>query len=132
MSRSTADGTVVVTLTPTYSGCPATDVIGATSRTACAPPVSRDVGCATVLSPAWTTDWMSEDGPRRSCATTASPRPGRRAPRGGPVGCVRLSVRCPHCGCAGHRELQPVRVHPVQVAVVLPGLREPFDSFKAI
>ncbi len=56
---------VVVTITPTYSGCPAMQEIEADVRSALAGSGHTDVEVRTVLSPAWTTDWMSEDGRRK-------------------------------------------------------------------
>ena len=58
----TADGVVEVTLTPTYTGCPATAVIAADVETALRAAGIGQLVVHTVLSPAWTTDWMSEDG----------------------------------------------------------------------
>ena len=58
----TSDGHVTVTITPTYSGCPAMDTIRADVLTALAGAGYDDVEVRTVLSPAWTTDWMSEAG----------------------------------------------------------------------
>ena len=71
-------GTVVVTITPTYSGCPAM----ATMRDDLVHRLT-DAGYAArveiSLSPAWSSDWITERG-RRRCATTGSRRPARRRP----------------------------------------------------
>ena len=53
---------VVVTITPTYSGCPAMDAIRTDVRQACQDAGYDDVEVRTVLSPAWTTDWMTDEG----------------------------------------------------------------------
>src|SRR5262245_48542093 len=55
------DGSVEVTITPTYSGCPAMSTIAFDIRVALDRAGFRDAAVRTVLSPAWTTDWMSED-----------------------------------------------------------------------
>jgi len=55
------DGTVYVKLTPTYSGCPAMDVIGDDLKIAFAP-LGKKVEVELVLAPAWSTDWISESG----------------------------------------------------------------------
>jgi len=57
---SVVDGRVVVTITPTYSGCPAMDVIADDIRR-----LVPDAEVRTVLAPAWTTDWMSDEGKRK-------------------------------------------------------------------
>src|SRR5206468_4011026 len=59
------DGSVDVTITPTYSGCPAMQTIADDVRTALTDAGFSPVRVTTVLSPAWTTDWMSEDGRRK-------------------------------------------------------------------
>ncbi|MGH3316154.1 MAG: 1,2-phenylacetyl-CoA epoxidase subunit PaaD, partial [Nocardioidaceae bacterium] len=56
---------VRVTITPTYSGCPAMDTIRADIVSALAEHDYDDVEVALVLSPAWTTDWMSDEGRRK-------------------------------------------------------------------
>src|SRR6185312_1512483 len=91
------DGRVEVAITPTYSGCPAMNMIAleielALERAGIARPVVR-----TVLSPAWTTDWMSEDGKRKLREYGIAPPvkgSGRRALFG------ELEVACPQCGSA--------------------------------
>src|SRR6202047_2545785 len=59
------DGRVEVTITPTYSGCPAMNMITLEIELALEREGFRDSKVRTVLSPAWTTDWMSEDGRRQ-------------------------------------------------------------------
>ena len=59
------DGQVEVAITPTYSGCPAMDMIGLEIELALEREGFRNSKVRTVLSPAWTTDWMSEDGRRK-------------------------------------------------------------------
>ena len=54
------DGKVIVTITPTYSGCPALDVMRNDIALELSESGYEDVEIKTVLSPAWTTDWLSE------------------------------------------------------------------------
>jgi ring-1,2-phenylacetyl-CoA epoxidase subunit PaaD len=56
---------LLITITPTYSGCPAMDVIGMDIRIKLMEKGYRDVTIRQQLSPAWTTDWMSEEGKRK-------------------------------------------------------------------
>ena len=94
-----ATGTVTVTITPTYSGCPAMDVIRADIRAALRRAGHSDVDVITELQPAWSTD----ESPRP--AGRSSPPPASRRPS--PAGQVRLrlSVRCPRCGSPDTEEL---------------------------
>ena len=99
-----AGGTVIVSVTPTYLGCPALeamrdDLVGALRRAG-----FPRVEVRTVLAPAWSSDWITPDG-RRKLAEAGIAPPGP-APRGGP-GPVPLAlgrppgpVRCPRCGSA--------------------------------
>jgi ring-1,2-phenylacetyl-CoA epoxidase subunit PaaD len=94
------DGTVTVTITPTYSGCPAMAQIAADLRRSLEQAGYTDVAIRTELSPAWTTDWITPDGHRKLAAAGFAP-PGERR---GPV-LVPLAVRCPRCASADTREL---------------------------
>ena len=78
---------VVVTITPTYSGCPAMDAIRTDVRQACQDAGYDDVEVRTVLSPAWTTDWMTDEGKAAlesyGVAPPARLRPARSSSRWG-------------------------------------------------
>jgi ring-1,2-phenylacetyl-CoA epoxidase subunit PaaD len=124
------DGSVDVTITPTYSGCPAMDAIREDIRSAL-----QDNGYTlgrlhTVLSPAWTTDWMSEEGKRKLLAYGIAP-PLRRTPESGAVP-VSVSVRCPQCGSPDTRETSRFGSTACKALWVCSSCAEPFDSFKAI
>jgi ring-1,2-phenylacetyl-CoA epoxidase subunit PaaD len=122
------DGSVVVTITPTYSGCPAMDAIRADVVTALHEAGFGQVRVETVLSPAWTTDWMSEEGRRKLAGYGIAP-PGSRA--GGPVR-LTLSVRCPRCGSPDTRELSRFGSTACKALWQCRSCSEPFDHFKAI
>jgi len=117
---SVVDGRVVVTITPTYSGCPAMDVIADDIRR-----LVPDVEVRTVLAPAWTTDWMSDEGKRKLVEYGIAPPSGR-----GPV-LVPLSVRCPQCGSLDTRETSRFGSTACKALWVCGSCREPFDHFKA-
>jgi ring-1,2-phenylacetyl-CoA epoxidase subunit PaaD len=124
-------GRVVVTVTPTYSGCPAMDEIRADVRSALAARGWDDVEVRTVLSPAWTTDWMSDDGRRKLREFGIAP-PGRR--HDGPV-LVQLGrrpeVACPQCGSSETEELTRFASTSCKSMWRCRTCREPFDHFKA-
>ncbi len=121
-------GAVTVTITPTYSGCPAMEVIRRDIENALSDIGFSDVTVRTVLSPAWTTDWMTEAG-RAALASYGIAPPSPRAV--GPVA-LALSVRCPQCGSPETRELSHFGSTACKSLWVCTACREPFDHFKAI
>lgn len=121
------DGHVEVTITPTYSGCPALEVISSDVETALAKHGYADVSVQVILAPAWTTDWMSEEGKAKLRAYGVAP-PQRRS---GPVN-VSLGVCCPQCGSPETRELSRFGSTACKSLWVCSACHEPFDSFKAI
>ncbi|MGH9170127.1 MAG: 1,2-phenylacetyl-CoA epoxidase subunit PaaD [Acidimicrobiales bacterium] len=83
-------GEILVALTPTYSGCPATEVIASDVRSALAGAGFGDVTVTMQLSPAWTTDWITPEGRQKLASMGIAPP--------GPAGNVSFSVKCPRCG----------------------------------
>lgn len=131
----TASGTVDVTLTPTYSGCPATEVIaGDVARVIAGHGMQPRV--VTRLSPAWTTDWMSERGRERLREFgIAPPAPGASAARGRRVEGLSLSVRrvaCPRCGSEHTEQIARFGSTPCKALRRCLDCREPFDEFKQL
>ena len=84
----------------------------------------------TVLSPAWTTDWMSESGKAKLIEYGIAPPTGHRAV-GGPVS-VSLTIRCPLCGSPDTSELSRFGSTSCKSLWRCNSCREPFDHFKAI
>jgi ring-1,2-phenylacetyl-CoA epoxidase subunit PaaD len=121
---------VHVQITPTYSGCPAmetirTDLIEALTETG-----YRRVCVEFVLSPAWTTDWLTEEGRAKLTAYgVAPPAPVTRGD--GPVA-LTLSVRCPQCGSPDTRESSHFGSTACKSLWVCRSCREPFDHFKPL
>jgi ring-1,2-phenylacetyl-CoA epoxidase subunit PaaD len=72
-SVETAGDRIDITITPTYSGCPAMDVISMDIRLKLIEKGYRNVNIQQQLSPAWTTDWMSEDGKKKLKAFGIAP-----------------------------------------------------------
>ncbi len=127
--RRLADGTVEVDVTPTYTGCPATAAIADDVRTAVRAAGADRVRVRTVLSPAWTTDWLSDRGRRRLREYGIAP-PGP-AGRTGPVP-VTVSVRCPRCGSPDTREVSRFGSTPCKALWSCRSCAEPFDAVKPI
>ena len=124
----TADGRVEVTLTPTYSGCPAVEAIEGDVARVLAEQGFADAAVRTVLAPAWTTDWISDEGHRKLAAYGIAP-PGRCGAAG--VATVEL-VRCPQCGSADTRLLSRFGSTACKALRACNRCREPFDHFKPL
>lgn len=120
---------VVVTITPTYSGCPAMDLIRHEVELTLQA-LQVDGRVETVLSPAWTTDWMTEAGKTKLTEYGIAPPTGRRAV-GGPV-MLSLTVRCPLCGSPDTTELSHFGSTSCKSLWRCNSCREPFDHFKAL
>ena len=120
---------VVVTITPTYSGCPAMDEIRADIQAALAGG-GFDSEVRTVLSPAWTTDWMTDAGRNKLLAYgIAPPQPTRSGPV--PVTIGRPRISCPQCGSAEVEELSRFGSTSCKSLWRCTSCREPFDHFRA-
>ena len=122
-------GAVRVAITPTYSGCPATEAIQSDIRVALAQEGFDDVTIELVLAPAWTTDWVTEEGRAKLEAYGIAPPQPRG--RDGVVS-LTLAVRCPQCGSPDTRELSRFGSTACKALWVCDACKEPFDHFKAI
>jgi ring-1,2-phenylacetyl-CoA epoxidase subunit PaaD len=120
-------GQVLVTITPTYSGCPAMDAIRDDVTAALTGAGYDDVAVRLVLSPAWTTDWMSDDGKAKLVDYGIAPPTGKAA--AGPVR-IGLSVKCPQCSSLNTREMTRFGSTSCKALYVCNDCREPFDYFK--
>lgn len=118
----TVDGdAVAVTITPTYSGCPAMSVIALDIETALAKQGVSDVTLKTQIAPPWTTDWLSEKG--RAKLEDYGIAPPRSA--GGPE-------RCPHCKSTNVARVSQFGSTPCKAQWRCADCLEPFDYFKCI
>lgn len=124
--RVAADA-VEVTITPTYSGCPAIEAITADVEDRLHAAGHRNVAVRVVLAPAWTSDWVSAEG-RHKLADygIAPPRP---LPGDGPVP-LGLGVRCPACGSVETRLVSRFGSTACKAQHVCRACAEPFDEFK--
>ncbi len=131
-----ADGRVEVTLTPTYSGCPATEVIRADVLAALSAAGFDDVHVLTVLAPAWTTDWITDAG-RRKLADNGivPPSPAPPARRVDVALSLTLpsrddEVRCPRCATADTVLVSQFGATACQAMYRCRRCFEPFDRIK--
>jgi ring-1,2-phenylacetyl-CoA epoxidase subunit PaaD len=129
VTEDPATGRVTVTITPTYTGCPAMDVIRADIVAALAAAGRPDAEVVTVHAPAWSTDWISEPGRAKLAAAGIAPPGPAAAP--GAVSVV-LSVRCPHCGSAGTEQISRFGSTACKALWRCRDCREPFDHLKAL
>ncbi len=131
----TSDGLQIV-LTPTYSGCPATEVI---EQDVLAAIHQAGLGPATVVlqrAPAWTTDWISDDGRRKLREYGIAP-PGPVDPQAGvPMRIVRrrpeVALACPRCNSTQTERLSAFGSTACKSLYRCLSCREPFEHFKPI
>ncbi|MFB0834884.1 1,2-phenylacetyl-CoA epoxidase subunit PaaD [Arthrobacter halodurans] len=120
---------VVVTITPTYSGCPAMDAIREDLEKAFGEAGFGRVRVNLVLSPAWTTDWMSESGKAKLEEYGIAPPTGKG--HRGPV-TLGLTVKCPRCHSLNTRELSRFGSTSCKALYQCRDCLEPFDYFKVL
>jgi ring-1,2-phenylacetyl-CoA epoxidase subunit PaaD len=128
------DGRLRVTLTPTYSGCPAMDAIRDDVVSVLRSGGFPDVEVRLVLAPAWTTDWMSEAGKQKLREYGIAAPSGHAAALSRPAGPVRvaLAVKCPHCNSLHTRELARFGSTSCKALYECLDCLEPFDYFKVL
>ena len=126
------DGHVSVTITPTYSGCPAMREIEDDVRAALLAAGAREVTVRLVFAPAWTTDWIGPEAREKLRAYGIAP-PGR-ADAGGLISLTRrrAPVTCPWCGSADTRLQSEFGSTACKAIHTCNACRQPFDEFKAL
>ena len=136
-----SDNSVVVTVTPTYSGCPATEVIAQSIREALYARGISKVEVHTQLSPAWTTDWMTPQGRDALRAYGIAPPAARAFQQGGrqviDIAALTFSkasskvvVPCPQCDSRKTRLLSQYGSTACKALYQCNSCLEPFDYFK--
>ncbi|MCA1413621.1 phenylacetate-CoA oxygenase subunit PaaJ [Bradyrhizobium sp. NBAIM20] len=118
---------VEVAITPTYSGCPAMNMIALEIEVALERAGFRHARVRTVLSPAWTTDWLTEDGRKKLCAYGIAP-PQAASSRRALFGAQ--TVACPQCGSDKTELLSEFGSTSCKALWRCKACREPFDYFK--
>ena len=116
-------GHVQVVITPTYSGCPAMDVITQDIVSVLTSAGFGDVAVDVVYSPAWTTEWMSLEARNKLAANRIAPP--------GPLGVVD-EVLCPLCSSGDVKTISEFGSTACKSIMVCTSCGEPFDHFKAI
>ncbi len=133
------DDTLVVTVTPTYSGCPATSVINMDIEAALRTKGVQKVRLERQLSPPWTTDWITAEGREKLRAYGIAPpvdgtaADGRLAGRIARLaGTSNLVIACPRCGSTKTEKVSQFGSTPCKASYRCADCLEPFDYFKCI
>ncbi len=117
------DGGIEVIITPTYTGCPAMDMITMDIKMKLLENGYKKIKVIPVLSPAWTTDWMSEAGKQKLKAYgIAAPNKKITIPQDG--------VECPQCSSANTKLLSEFGSTACKALYQCNNCKEPFDYFK--
>lgn len=130
--RADAD-CIDVVVTPTYSGCPATETIERSIRDGLQAAGARQVNVSKRLSPPWSTDWISARGRERLREYGIVP-PGEREPHAANVSTIRMAPRaleCPRCGSRQTVRLSQFGSTACKAQYRCDDCLEPFDYFKA-
>jgi ring-1,2-phenylacetyl-CoA epoxidase subunit PaaD len=123
------DGGAVVKMSPTYTGCPATDMMKLLIHERLVAGGCRAVTVDVVLSPAWSTDEITERGREKLREAGIAPPVGRSTDKRHLLG-ETPDVACPHCGAADTRMLSPFGSTACKALFQCNACLEPFDYFK--
>ena len=132
------DETLVVTVTPTYSGCPATAIINLDIEKALRERGVSNLKLKRQLAPAWTTDWINQAGRDKLRAYGIAPPIDGTAADGRLMGRVsrmaggNLTVACPRCGSTHTSKVSQFGSTPCKASYRCDDCLEPFDYFKCI
>jgi ring-1,2-phenylacetyl-CoA epoxidase subunit PaaD len=116
-----------VTITPTYTGCPATLVIEQSIRKALDDNGFAHVAISTTLSPPWSSDWISDEGREKLRAYGIAP-----PPKGAATSSLQnqMLAECPQCGSSNTEEISRFGSTPCKALWRCKACAEPFDRFK--
>lgn len=124
-------GRVKVKITPTYSGCPAMNEIEENIRQALQAEGYQSIDIETVLSPPWTTDWMTEEGKQKLQEYGIAPPEGSSADKSVLFGEAK-KVMCPHCKSRNTSMISQFGSTACKALYKCEDCREPFDYFKCL
>ena len=124
------DEVVEVVITPTYSGCPAMDTIAANIRLVLLENGFKNIQITTVLSPAWTTDWMSEEGKEKLKAYGIAPPNPRQQVCNNELFAPHEVVQCPRCNSYHTHRVSEFGSTACKALYQCDECSEPFDYFK--
>jgi ring-1,2-phenylacetyl-CoA epoxidase subunit PaaD len=124
------DEELEVIITPTYTGCPAMDMIAATIKIQLATLGFKKVKITQVLSPAWTTEWMSEAGKRKLKEYGIAPPNPKQQVCDQKLFAAAEGVQCPHCDSYHTHRISEFGSTACKALYQCDDCKEPFDYFK--
>lgn len=130
LTRSNDEESIEVVVTPTYSGCPAMDVIRMNIRMELLQHGYKNVHITTVLSPAWTTDWMTDAGKQKLKAYGIAPPNPKQQVCNTELFAEDEAVQCPHCNSYNTRRISEFGSTACKSLFQCNDCQEPFDYFK--
>ena len=119
-----------VVITPTYTGCPAMDMISATIKIQLATLGFKKVKITQALSPAWTTEWMSEEGKRKLREYGIAPPNPKQQVCDQKLFAEAEAVQCPHCSSYHTHRISEFGSTACKALYQCDDCKEPFDYFK--
>lgn len=124
------DDEIEIVITPTYSGCPAMDMIAMSIRLMLTSLGFKKQKVTQVLSPAWTTDWMSEEGKRKLKEYGIAPPNPRQQVCDNQLFAPHEAVQCPHCSSYHTHRISEFGSTACKALHQCDDCKEPFDYFK--
>lgn len=121
---------VEIIITPTYTGCPAMDMIAANIRMELAAHGLLNVKITSVLSPAWTTDWMTEEGKEKLKQYGIAPPNPKQQSCKEELFSHNEAVQCPHCNSYHTHRVSEFGSTACKALYQCDDCKEPFDYFK--
>jgi len=125
-----SDEAIEVIITPTYTGCPAMDMIAMNIKLALAEHGYKKIKITSVLSPAWTTDWMSEEGKRKLKEYGIAPPNPKQQVCSDTLFAANEGVQCPHCNSYHTHRVSEFGSTACKALYQCDDCKEPFDYFK--
>ncbi|MGV0924371.1 1,2-phenylacetyl-CoA epoxidase subunit PaaD [Empedobacter tilapiae] len=117
-----------VTITPTYSGCPAMNAISISIRLKLIEKGLKNINVINQLSPSWTTDWMTEEGKQKMKAYGIAPP--TKNPSSDELFSDEQNIECPQCGSHNTRLISQFGSTACKAMYQCNSCHEPFDYFK--
>jgi len=119
-----------IVITPTYTGCPAMDMIAMNIRLALLEKGFHHIKITTILSPAWTTDWMTEAGKQKLKTYGIAPPNPRQQVCDDKLFAEAEAVQCPHCNSFHTNRISEFGSTACKSLYQCSDCKEPFDYFK--
>lgn len=123
-------GAIEIVITPTYSGCPAMDVITMNIRIMLSTLGFKKINITHSLSPAWTTDWITEEGKRKLRDYGIAPPNPKQQVCNDRLFMSDEAVQCPQCDSFHTHRVSEFGSTPCKALYICDDCKEPFDYFK--